>query len=297
MCAEIHFSASFLVSTHCKMKTFKHKVAAITGAGSGIGRALTLELAKAGASLAISDIDAARVEETAELAHALGADVMSSTLDVSDKDAFFAWADEVAARFGKVNLIFNNAGVALSATVDEISYDDFNWVFDINFWGVFHGTKAFLPHLEAAGEGHIINISSVFGLIAVPGLSAYNTSKFAVRGFTETLRQELDIANSGVSCSCVHPGGIQTNIARDAQMRDSMKKIVGDDLEASTRNFEKLFSTTPEDAAKTILRGVQRNKRRILIGKDAVAIDSSQRLLPSIYQYVVGKVSGRAMSR
>src|SRR5690625_1182509 len=279
------------------MKTFKNKVAAVTGAGSGIGRALALELAKHGAQLAISDIDPLRVEETAELAHALGADVMSSTLDVSDKDAVFAWADEVNARFGKVNLIFNNAGVALSATVDEISYEDFEWLFNINFWGVFHGTKAFLPHLVAAGEGHIINISSVFGLIAVPGLSAYNTSKFAVRGFTETLRQELDIADAGVSCSCVHPGGIQTNIARDATMRESMKKIVGDDLEASTRNFEKLFSTTPEDAAKTILAGVRRNKRRILIGKDAVAIDSSQRILPSLYQFFVSKVSGRSMGR
>lgn len=277
------------------MKSFKNKVAAVTGAGSGIGRALSLELAAAGASLAISDIDAERVEETADLLRARGAQVYSSVLDVSDKDAVYAWADKIAEHYGKVNLIFNNAGVALSATVDEISYEDFEWCFNINFWGVVHGTKAFLPHLTAAGEGHIINISSVFGLIAVPGLSAYNTSKFAVRGFTETLRQELDIENSGVSCSCVHPGGIQTNIARDATMRESMKKIVGDDLEASSRNFEKLFSTTPTDAAKTILRGVKRNKRRILIGKDAVAIDSSQRLLPSFYQYIVGKVSGRAV--
>ena len=277
------------------MKSFKNKVAAVTGAGSGIGRALSLELAAAGASLAISDIDAERVEETADLLRARGAQVYSSVLDVSDKDAVYAWADKIAEHYGKVNLIFNNAGVALSATVDEISYEDFEWCFNINFWGVVHGTKAFLPHLTAAGEGHIINISSVFGLIAVPGLSAYNTSKFAVRGFTETLRQELDIENSGVSCSCVHPGGIQTNIARDATMRESMKKIVGDDLEASSRNFEKLFSTTPTDAAKTILRGVKRNKRRILIGTDAVAIDSSQRLLPSFYQYIVGKVSGRAV--
>lgn len=277
------------------MKSFKHKVAAVTGAGSGIGRALSVELAKAGASLAISDIDATRVEETASMLRAEGVEVLSDVLDVSDKDAVFAWADKVAAHFGKVNLIFNNAGVALSATVDEISYEDFQWVFDINFWGVVHGTKAFLPHLTAAGDGHIINISSVFGLIAVPGLSAYNTSKFAVRGFTETLRQELDIAKSGVSCSCVHPGGIQTNIARDATMRDSMKKIVGEDLEESSRNFEKLFSTTPTEAAQTILRGVKRDKRRILIGKDAVAIDSGQRMLPSFYQFIVSKFSTRAM--
>lgn len=275
------------------MKKFTHKVAAITGAGSGIGRALALELAARGAAIAISDIDAARVEETAELAHALGADVMSSTLDVSDKGAVFAWADEVAARYGKVNLIFNNAGVALSATIDEITYEDFQWLFDINFWGVVHGTKAFLPHLKASGEGHIVNISSVFGLIAVPGLAAYNTSKFAVRGFTETLRQELDIERAGVSSSCVHPGGIQTNIARDAEMRESMKKIVGDDLEASTKNFEKLFSTSPEQAAKAILLGVQRDKRRILVGRDATAIDGGQRIMPSLYQYLVSRFSSR----
>lgn len=276
------------------MKVFKHKVAAITGAGSGIGRALALELASLGASVAISDIDGERVEETAEMAHALGADVMSSVVDVGDKDAVFAWADEVAKRFGHVNLIFNNAGVALSATIDEITYEDFKWVLDINFWGVVHGTKAFLPHLKASGEGHIVNISSVFGLIAVPGLSAYNTSKFAVRGFTETLRQELDIENAGVSCSCVHPGGIKTNIARDAEMRDSMKKIVGDDLEASSKEFEKLFSTTPEQAAKAILAGVKRNKRRILVGRDAAAIDGGQRIMPSLYQYLVSRFSTRA---
>lgn len=274
------------------MKSFKNKVAAITGAGSGMGRALAIELAKAGAQLAVSDIDEARVEETAELVAQLGADVISRKLDVSQKDDVQAWADEVFHHYGKVNLIFNNAGVALSATVEDISYDDFNWLFNINFFGVMYGTKAFLPYLKRSGEGHIVNTSSVFGLIAVPGLVAYNTSKFAVRGFTETLRQELDIEKCGVSCSSVHPGGIKTNIAKDAKMRDSMKKIVGDDLDKSTENFEKLFSTTSEDAAKIILKGVQKNKRRILVGKDAYAIDGFQRSLPTLYQRVVSKLSG-----
>lgn len=279
------------------MKSFRSKVAAITGAGSGIGRALALQLAKDGAALALTDIHLANVEETAEMARKLGANVMVGQLDVADKDAVFAWADAVVEHFGKVNLIFNNAGVALSATVEEMSYEDFNWLLNINFWGVVHGTKAFLPHLKASGDGHIINISSLFGLVAVPGLSAYNTSKFAVRGFTETLRQELDIEKCGVSASCVHPGGIKTNIARDARMDNSMKKIVGDDVERSRQNFEKLFSTTAAEAANTILRGVKKDQRRILIGNDAKTIDGGQRLMPSLYQAIVGRVSRISMNR
>ena len=279
------------------MKSFRHKVAAISGAGSGIGRAIALELAKEGASLAITDINEESVLETAELARAHGANVLAGRLDVADKDATFAWADEVAEHFGKVNLIFNNAGVALSSTIEDMSYEDFEWLFNINFWGVVHGTKAFLPHLKASGEGHIVNISSLFGLVAVPGLAAYNTSKFAVRGFTETLRQELDMEDCGVSASCVHPGGIRTNIARNARMRESMKKVVGEDLEKGRQNFEKLFSTTAETAAQTILRGVKRNHRRILVGTDAKTIDGGQRLMPALYQSIVTRLSSYQMRR
>lgn len=279
------------------MKSFHAKVAAITGAGSGIGRALALALAKEGAELALSDINAASLQETAALVQSAGASPTLTVVDVADRDAIYAWAEATAAHFGKVNLIFNNAGVAQSAPVDSLTDEDFKWVMDINFWGVVHGTQAFLPYLQAAGEGHIINLSSLFGLVAVPGLASYNSSKFAVRGFTETLRQELDMAKNGVSVSCVHPGGIKTNIARDARMREEMTQIVGDDLERGRENFERFFTTTAEEAARVILRGVKRDKRRILVGSDARVIDGGQRLMPALYQAIVGGFAKRGMSR
>lgn len=279
------------------MKSFHAKVAAITGAGSGIGRALALALAKEGAELALSDINAAALNETASLVQSAGANPTVTVVDVADRAAIYAWAEATVAHFGKVNIIFNNAGVAQSAPVENLTDEDFKWVMDINFWGVVHGTQAFLPHLQAAGEGHIINLSSVFGLVAVPGLASYNSSKFAVRGFTETLRQELDMAKNGVSVSCVHPGGIKTNIARDARMREEMTKIVGDDLERGRENFERFFTTTAEEAARVILRGVKRDKRRILVGSDARVIDGGQRLMPALYQAIVGGFAKRGMSR
>lgn len=164
----------------------------------------------------------------------------------------------------------------------------------INFWGVVHGTKAFLPHLKAAGDGHIVNVSSVFGLIGVPTQSAYNASKFAVRGFTEALRQELEMEGGRVSCTSVHPGGIKTNIARNARMGAGVEKITGD-VDKARRDFEKMFRTTPEEASQTILKGVKGNKRRVLIGSDARAIDSMQRLMPTAYQRIM--VAGQKMMR
>ena len=159
---------------------------------------------------------------------------------------------------------------------------------NINFWGVMHGTKAFLPYLKATGDGHIINISSIFGLFAQPGMSAYNATKFAVRGFTEALRQELDMDACGVSASCVHPGGIKTNIAKTARMNDSLSKVTGQDADTARSQFhDQLLRTTPEKAAEVILNGVRRNQRRILIGGDAVATDLMQRSLPALYQRLV----------
>lgn len=279
------------------MKSFRGKVAAITGAGSGIGRALALALTKEGASVALSDIHLVNVEETAELVRKAGGTATATAVDVSKEAEVAQWAADTAAHFGKVHLIFNNAGVALSATVEAMDNSDLEWLMGINFWGVVYGTKSFLPHLKASGDGHVVNISSLFGLMCVPGLSAYNCSKFAVRAYTETLRQELDIERCGVSATCVHPGGIKTNIARDARMRDSMKDVVGDDLERSRANFEKLFTTSPEDAAQTILRGVKRDARRVLIGNDAKALDGGQRIMPAFYQRIVSAVSKRAMTR
>ncbi|GAA5160340.1 SDR family NAD(P)-dependent oxidoreductase [Pseudonocardia eucalypti] len=262
------------------MKNFADRVAVITGAGSGIGRALAIELAARGAKLAVSDIDEIAVADTAAHCEKLGAEARSYRLDVADRAAVTAHAEAVATEFGRVNLVVNNAGVAVMATVEDLSYEDFDWIVGINFWGVVHGTKAFLPHLIASGDGHLVNISSVFGLVGVPTQSAYNATKFAVRGFTEALRQEMLIEKRPVGVSCVHPGGIRTNIARDARSADDST------ADQRATDFARIARTTPEDAAKTILRGVERNRSRILIGPDAYVFDAVPRLLGPSYQRV-----------
>ena len=278
------------------MKSFADKVAAITGASSGIGRALAVELAKDGCHLALSDVNEAGLAETAELARAHGVNVTTTKVDVSKREEVHAWADDVARAHGKVNLVFNNAGVALGATIEGVRYEDFEWIIGINFWGVVYGTKAFLPYLKASGEGHVVNISSVFGLIAMPTQGTYNAAKFAVRGMTEALREELALSGAPVSATCVHPGGIKTNIARAARIDPSAGKLTGVDIEESQRNFDRIAGTTAEAAAKTILRGVRRNARRVLIGRDAYAIDVVQRLLPTGYQFLVEKFGRRLTS-
>ena len=266
------------------MKSYDGRVAAITGAGSGIGRALAEDLAGRGAHLALSDIDEVGLAETVSRCEGRGVKVTSQRLDVADREAVFAWADQVVADHGQVNLIFNNAGVALGATVEAMSYEDFEWLMSINFWGVVHGTKAFLPHLEASGEGHVVNLSSVFGLISIPSQSAYNAAKFAVRGFTDSLRMELQIAGSRVSATTIHPGGIKTNIARNARMDDSVAEITGERPGSIGDRFENIAMTTPERAAKEILAAVQRDRRRALIGPDANVIDLISRLPAALYQ-------------
>jgi NAD(P)-dependent dehydrogenase (short-subunit alcohol dehydrogenase family) len=269
------------------------RVAAVTGAASGIGRALAVALAREGMALALCDVDEAGLAETAKLAVAArsGARVATARVDVADRTAVHDWADHVAAEHGAVHLIVNNAGVALGATIEQMTYDDLEWLFGINFWGVVHGTKAFLPHLLAAEEGHVVNVSSVFGLIAVPSQGAYNAAKFAVRGFTECLRQELEVAGRRVSATCVHPGGIRTNIARNA--RNRQRDVVGDDELA--RRFDEIARTPPEWAALRIVRGVQRNARRVLIGADARALDTLQRLTGSGYQVLTVAAAKRGL--
>jgi short-subunit dehydrogenase len=270
------------------MKSFENKVAAITGAGSGIGRELAYGLARQGCKLALSDVNAEGLAETAAQARRLGVHVSETLVNVADCDAVHAWADQVVAEFGVVNAVFNNAGVAQGGTVEGNEYADYEWIMNINFWGVVNGTKAFLPHIKASGSGHVVNISSVFGLFAQPGMSAYNASKFAVRGFTESLRQELDMAACGVSASCVHPGGIKTNIAKTARMNASLNNVTGQDADQARQQFnDQLLRTTPEKAAQVIINGVLANKRRILIGPDAYALDGMQRLLPALYQRLV----------
>ena len=270
------------------MKSFHDKVAAITGAGSGIGRALALNLARQGCELALSDINEQGLAETVEQARRFEVKVSHQRVDVADFEAVRHWADQVMIDHGRVNLTINNAGVAQGGSVEGNALDDYHWIMDINFWGVVHGTKAFLPYLKASGAGHIVNVSSVFGLFAQPGMSAYNATKYAVRGFTESLRQELDIADCGVSASCVHPGGIRTNIALSARMNDSLVTVTGQDANQSRQQFnDLLLRTSPEKAAAVILRGVQRNQRRILIGLDARGVDLMMRGMPALYQRMV----------
>lgn len=260
------------------MKDFAGKVGVITGAGSGIGRALALDLARRGAHLALSDINTGAVEDTAAACRGGGSRVRSYRLDVADRDAVQAHADEVAADLGGANLVVNNAGVTVVADVEKLSWEDFDWIMGINFWGVTHGTKAFLPQLIASGDGHLVNMSSIFGIIAVPGQSSYNAAKFGVRGFTEALRQEMVAAGHPVGVSCVHPGGIKTNIARSARMSPDV------DRRELVKDFDKVASTSAAGAARVILRGVQRDKPRIFVGIDAHAINGIQRLLGVRYQ-------------
>jgi NAD(P)-dependent dehydrogenase (short-subunit alcohol dehydrogenase family) len=259
------------------MEQFEDRVAAVTGAASGIGRALAVELARRGAHVALADVDDDGLADTVARCEGHGVKVTAARVDVADRAAVFDWADRVVADHGGANLVVNNAGVALSATVAAMSDEDLRWLMGINFWGVVHGTQAFLPHLEASGEGHVVNVSSVFGLVSIPTQSAYNAAKFAVRGFTDSLRIELDIERSCVSATTVHPGGIRTNIARNARVDPS--GTLGRPHTARDRErFDRIARTTPEAAARRILEAVRKDRRRVLIGADAVAFDLLSRL-------------------
>jgi short-subunit dehydrogenase len=273
------------------MQSFANKVAAITGAASGIGRQLAVQLAARSCHLALSDLDEPGLVETRAQAQQANHTVRISThkLDVADREAVFAWADATAAEHGKVNLIFNNAGVGLSSTAEAQKIEDFTWLMNINFWGVVHGTQAFLPLLRATGDGHIINTSSLFGLLAAPGTSAYHAAKFAVRGYTESLRQELDMMRCGVSATCVHPGGVKTAIAQNARTDDNVAAL-GIDPRTSKAQFSKNLITSAEQASATILKAVQRDKRRVLVGLDAIVLDKVQRLFPAAYAPIVGMI-------
>ncbi len=270
------------------MSSFEGKVAVITGAGSGIGRALALNLASKGARLALSDVDMHGLAETVRQAQALGAHVKSDRLDVAEREAVLAYAVEVVAHFGTVNQVYNNAGIAYNGNVEKSEFKDIERVIDVDFWGVVNGTKAFLPHVIASGDGHIVNISSLFGLIAVPGQSAYNAAKFAVRGFTEALRQEMLIAKHPVKVTCVHPGGIKTAVARNATVADN------EDQQILAEFYDKwLFVHSPEMAAETIVSGVAKGRARVVIGLEAKAIDVLARIIGPSYQRVVAAAAAR----
>lgn len=264
------------------MKTVRNKVAVITGAGSGIGRALAKLLAQNGCHLAIADVNEKGLQETAN--SIAGVTLSTHIIDCGKPEDIARLYQEALEKHGAVDIVVNNAGVALSETVENVKMEDFHWLFNINFWGVVNGTKQFLPHLKQRPEAHIVNISSVFGIIAVPTQSAYNASKFAVKGFTECLKQEL--AGSSVGVTCVHPGGIKTNIVKNGRMyADQFGEIP--DVGKFVADFEKLARTTPEQAAKTIYGAILGQEERLLIGFDAYLIDLMQRLFPTNYSKII----------
>jgi len=273
------------------MKTLDDKVVVITGAGSGIGRALAVNVARRGSLLALSDVDEAGLAETVALARKSGAvHVKSDRLDVADRDAFARYALDVVQELGRVNVIINNAGVALAGDFNDLEYADIDWIIGVNFWGVVHGTKEFLPHLIASGDGHVVNLSSLFGLVSMPGQSMYNATKYAVRGMTEALREEMLIAGHPVGVTAVHPGGIKTAIARNARVSAKESK------EQTAHLFdEKLARMTPERAAEIIVHGILKNRARVLVGIDAHAVHHFAKLLGSRYQDVVARTSKRVL--
>jgi len=271
------------------MKSLDNKVVVITGAASGIGRALALNMARQGARLALSDVDVTGLQETAELVlKETGQEVRVDKLDVRDRAAWKAYADAVADDLGAVNVLVNNAGVALHGDFTDITDEQFDFVIDVDFWGVVNGTRAFLPHLIASGDGHVVNISSLFGLMAVPGQTAYNAAKFGVRGFTEALRQEMVVNDHPVSVTCVHPGGIQTAIARNAATADEQ-----DQAEFAQFFDRHLARTSADSAAATIVKGVLGDRARVLVGLDAKVLDLLVRVTGSGYQWVVSRATAR----
>jgi NAD(P)-dependent dehydrogenase (short-subunit alcohol dehydrogenase family) len=260
----------------------KGGVAVVTGAASGIGRALAHRLATEKMSLALADVDAAGLEKTArEIAERTGEKkfrVSTHRVDVSDARHMEHFASEVVQQHERVTVLINNAGVALYGFFEEITIADFEWLMGTNFWGVVYGVRNFLPVLRRQPRAHIVNVSSIYGIIAPSGQSAYCASKFAVRGFTEALRHELEGTPVGVSC--VHPGGIRTPIAKNARVGAGVHPSI---RELNLARFDRHAITSPEAAADRIVRGVKRNDPRILVGPDAIRLDRLQRLLPIRY--------------
>lgn len=265
-----------------------NRVAVVTGAGSGIGRATAHALARRHCHLALADIDPAGLKETAWLLDKQGVRVTTHVLDVADREAVRALPDEVQAAHGRVDILVNNAGVALGGTFEQVSEDDFDWLMEINFHGVVRMTRAFLPHLRRSDEARIVNVSSIYGIVAPPGQAAYSASKFAVRGFSNALRHELE--GSSVGVSVVHPGGVATAIARKARVPLDAPP---EDIERGRRIAEKLLRLAPETAGEIIARGIERRDARILVGGDAMAVSILERIAPVSYWRYLKKATSR----
>jgi NAD(P)-dependent dehydrogenase (short-subunit alcohol dehydrogenase family) len=265
-----------------------NKVAVITGAGSGIGRATALALARRGCHLALADIDESGAMETAHAAQALGVRATAHRLDVADRDAVRAFPDQVKGFHKQVDLLMNNAGVALGGTFEQVSEADFDWLLEINFHGVVRMTRAFLPLLHRSDDARVVNVSSIYGIITPPGQAAYSASKFAVRGFSNALRHELEGSTVGVSV--VHPGGVATSIARNARIPAGAPV---DEVERGRVTMEKLLRMPPEQAGEIIVRGIEKRQVRILVGSDAKAAALLERLAPVGYWKLLKKAIKR----
>jgi short-subunit dehydrogenase len=255
-------------------------VAVVTGAAGGIGGAIALNLARRGCHLALADLKAEPLTQTAAIARSSGVAVSEHVFDIADAAAIVEFPSVVTARHGRVSLLINCAGVALGGTFAQVSLEEFEWLFAINFWSVVRMTKAFLPLLEREPEAQIVNISSIFGLIGPPGQSAYSASKFAVRGFSEVVRHELDLAGKNVGVTVVHPGGVRTDIAKNARIAAAMPQA---EIDRMAGTWDKLLRDSPESVAETIVSGVVRRQKRILCAADATRVDLIQRLMPVGY--------------
>lgn len=273
-------------------KQNQSKVAAITGAGSGIGLGLAETLALRGYDLALADIDQVSLDKALRSIRHTGVRAMATLVDVADDSAMKAWAKEVVETLGQVNMLFNNAGVTVVDSAEHISKENFRWLMDVNFWGVVHGTQAFLPYLKDVQDAHIVNVSSIFGVIAVPGQSAYNASKFAVRGYTESLRQEL--ADTHIKVSCVLPGGVKTRIVENARYYAASNEDLTQ--EEMQEKFRQIAALLPRQAASQILKGLDNNKAQILVGLDAKLMAWIQRLAPVHYPLLT-KWLGQALAK
>ncbi len=274
------------------MSLSSKSVAVVTGAASGIGRALAVKLASEKiAGVAISDVNEAGLGETAAMAEQYGVPVSTHVIDVSKLDQVKRLADEAVEKHGRVTHLINNAGVGVMGNFEQLSIEDIEWLMSINFWGVIYGCKVFLPILKEQESAHILNVSSVFGFIAPEEQTAYCASKFAVRGFTESLRHEL--AGTNVTVSAIHPGGIKTNIARNSRVG---KDTPGEWKQQGAKFFDKVARTSPETAAEVIVKGIKGREPRILIGQDAYAISAISRLFPKRYLRLIERISGHKMS-
>ena len=263
------------------MKDLKGKVIAVTGAGSGIGRALAIRLDKEGSFLALADKDGPGLSETREALKGKGG-CATFVIDVSRRDEVYGFASGAINAFGRVDAVINNAGVSSSGFVHELTYETLEWTINVNLWGVIYGTKAFLPHLLERQEASLVNVSSVYGLVGWPGQAAYCASKFAVRGFTEALRQEL--RKSSVAVTLVFPGGVRTNIARNSR---TDHRIDRQTFEEGVTRIEAMFKTSADQAADAIVSGMRSNAARVLIGRDARRIDGLARIRPGSYDRAI----------